>query len=408
MNALMKKLLSLLLVLCMLLGAGAAFADDAVEAGSVWYLRRMDRADDSVDFYLASGLDMFLILQEGGRAVLVTDNEGEATVDSLARWSLEGDQLTVTESTGYDDIFTVENGELKAETENGTMVFTREAPALPGAPDEQYCGEWHMITTASPQGVKTTLFGTRNGLIMNLGEDGSASVTDGYTEDATTTKGVWSVSEGYIYFKSPGSVASIFYPDGDYLIWEDTSGNVAVLSTTAPDGTVSALPEAVAAESVDGLDGSWILLSALDSNASSDYSGSDPASRAKLEISGGKILDISINEDGTETRTEIPVEFVEGILAGTETREGYTVGYQFALLEDGTLVCRISLDETVTTIMVYERYEAEAAGEAAPADAETAEEAAPAETEAAEEDAAPAEETAEAESAPAETTDANP
>ena len=36
MNALMKKLLSLLLVLCMLLGAGAAFADDAVEAGSVW------------------------------------------------------------------------------------------------------------------------------------------------------------------------------------------------------------------------------------------------------------------------------------------------------------------------------------------------------------------------------------
>lgn len=151
----MKKLLSVLLVLAMLLGACALA--ETVDLTGEWYLTELAMGDTSVD-PSALGMNITITLNGDGTAVLVsTYGDEEETQEGTWAQTEAGVEVVTGENP---TALLLEDGKLKLDMgEEGAMIFGREkteAPALPAAvaaeSEDAFLGTW-KITSVSMMGL---------------------------------------------------------------------------------------------------------------------------------------------------------------------------------------------------------------------------------------------------------------
>ncbi len=151
----MKKLISLVLALCMACMLIPALADDINVTGE-WYLKIMKMGDQEMDA-AALGFTATLSLSENGTAVFGMIGEPQT-----GTWTLDGDTITVTiDDSPASGPVTADS--LTIEADGQVMVFTREATQAitmadpkPAETAEEFYGEW------------TCAFVEMDGTIMNL------------------------------------------------------------------------------------------------------------------------------------------------------------------------------------------------------------------------------------------------
>ena len=141
----MKKLLSLILVICMACMMIPAMAEGT--AGT-WYLVEM--VTNGVTINPAEmGMNWSLTLNEDGTADNRMEMMGEVQEKS-GTWTQEGDTVTVT----IDDspvAFQLADGKLTADMDGQTAVFSQEAPEASAKPavvaaesEEAFFGDWEI------------------------------------------------------------------------------------------------------------------------------------------------------------------------------------------------------------------------------------------------------------------------
>ena len=116
----MKKIISLMLAVCMMLGMVSAFAESASVTG-VWYASKMSMGDQSYDIGML-GMALTLTLNEDGSASM--DTNGDV---SEGTWEANAEGVAVT-FEGQTINGTLADGELSLTDNEQTIIFTREAP----------------------------------------------------------------------------------------------------------------------------------------------------------------------------------------------------------------------------------------------------------------------------------------
>ena len=148
----MKKLLSVILALCMVCLMGAALAENAATGVvGMWYLKTVQNGTMSVD---ASTVGMVITLEVKEDASFTMDAMGTVTNGT---WELKDNTLALTaegttiEATYADETLTLAQGE-------NQMIFTKEeqkaltlAPVKESAAAEEFEGNW-ISTYVSVEG----------------------------------------------------------------------------------------------------------------------------------------------------------------------------------------------------------------------------------------------------------------
>ena len=122
----MKKVLSVvtaLLVALTMLSAGALATPEPGDVLGIWYLTSIvygDTAMNPADF----GMEITLELNEDGTANMGTVGDDDVETGT---WVIAGDQIIIS-TDGEDIEFTLEDGNLIAEQDEGLMIFGRERP----------------------------------------------------------------------------------------------------------------------------------------------------------------------------------------------------------------------------------------------------------------------------------------
>lgn len=147
----MKKLLSVLLALAMLLGC-TAFAE-GVDYVGLWTMTGMEAEGVTMD-PLMLGLEMTMTLDADGTCTLTALGTSET-----GTWAATETGIAVTDEEGVVDAFVLIDGALVAEQDGAKVIFTygeavaSEGPAvLSGVPMEAFEGQW-MLTSVSMFGI---------------------------------------------------------------------------------------------------------------------------------------------------------------------------------------------------------------------------------------------------------------
>lgn len=120
----MKKLVSLILVLCLACMLIPAMAESAAVTGE-WYVKTIKMGEQEMDV-ASLGMSITMTLNEDGTAIMVTSGQEPAT----ANWTLDGDQLTIASEDQVTNMTgTVAEDTITLEQNGQFMVLTREAPA---------------------------------------------------------------------------------------------------------------------------------------------------------------------------------------------------------------------------------------------------------------------------------------
>ena len=172
----MKKLISLVLILCMACLLVPAMADEDVTGE--WYLKTMKNGDTEYDA-ASIGYNIVMTLNADGTVVMITPVSEDP---SNGTWTLEGDTITVN----IDDSpvsGTVADGVLTLSQDETTMIFTREqsegiqlAEVNPDAAAEDFEGEW-TIKYVSMAGLTMDPTATGEAMPGLLIENGSLKFT---------------------------------------------------------------------------------------------------------------------------------------------------------------------------------------------------------------------------------------
>ena len=222
----MKKLISLMLVLCMALLAVSAMAETATAVTGEWYLKTMINGDETIDV-AAMGLNGVMTLNADWTASMTGMGD-----DVTGTWKddAENNKITVT-LDGDDADIILSDGELTVTAGDTKMIFTREAPAAAAetaeikadATAEEFNGNWNCIALgvggmkldaaaakAAGQELPTLKF-----------EDGAISMEGGQ------------IAEAFSAFKMP-----LTFADGTYSFAIE-SANVSVKANILQDGTMA-------------------------------------------------------------------------------------------------------------------------------------------------------------------------
>ena len=188
----MKKLISLLLILCMACMLVPAVAEDS--AAGTWYMAEMTQGE--MTFAPSQlGMTWSLTLAEDGTASSVMEMMGEKE-ESTGTWTQDGDSVTIT----IDDqpaVFAFADGKLTLDQgERGKAVFTQDAPEAAAAPsagvaaesEDVFLGNWEL-TAIGMMGMTFTkdMFAAANmsGFDISLTvEAGKATMTAVTSADA--------------------------------------------------------------------------------------------------------------------------------------------------------------------------------------------------------------------------------
>ena len=223
----MKKLISLMLVLCMALLAVSAMAETATAVTGEWYLKTIKMGDQEMDA-AAMGFTMTMVLKEDG-----TVEETNPTGSDTGTWTLEGDKVTVT-IDGAPATGTVADGVLTLAADGQEMVFTREAPEAKtmaevktDATVEEFEGTWTCTAVSAMGFIMDTAAVEAAGAKMPGMEIKGGKIT--FTGDSSFTGGM----EGEIPTE---------YKDGA-LVYTVSMGEttVTIKAEMLVDGTVSVM-----------------------------------------------------------------------------------------------------------------------------------------------------------------------
>ena len=336
----MKKLLAIVLVLAMLLGAGA-HAETAESAYmGIWYAVAVEAEGQTFPLE-AYGVEMAIELREDGTGLADAAHGMERIMDDVT-WQIEGDHLKLM-LDGDPAEAVIEDGKLRLSSEGFTIVMTREkAPAGTGAPAapvtdaaaEGYTGAWYMAeyemdTMAwTPADLQMTV-------LLELRGDGSAVYTTNAGEWTQVEEGRWTWEDG-CFAVSIDEQEMKLIPDGEQLISDEGEARTRFVREK-PEATTLAQPKKDA--------------------ALSDYSGTWVAFKVDTEdmlfvvpIMG---MSLTIVIDGTEFTMEMTplagiggplnARFVDGALRYEQSVSGIDWGITLQLMEDDTLTAEITI-----------------------------------------------------------------
>ena len=140
----MKKLVSLVLILCMACMLVPAMADDVT---GIWYALEMS-AEGMTIKPAEVGMTMTMELKEDGTAEMVMEMAGQSENDT-GTWALDGNNLSLTfdEKTITAEIV---DGEFSMEQDGAIVKFSKEAPvvetasAVAAESEEEFFGDWTL------------------------------------------------------------------------------------------------------------------------------------------------------------------------------------------------------------------------------------------------------------------------
>ena len=218
----MKKLISLILILCMACMLVPAMAEDAA---GIWYAVEM--TSEGLTIKPAEvGMSMTLELKEDGTAEMVMEMAGQKDTDA-GTWSVEGDTLSMTFKEATLTA-TIADGKFAMEQDGANITFSKEAPevatASPVAAESEadFLGNW-TLAAADVMGMHVTAdlmsaFGIGSVEISLLVEEGKATLSSNQSESA--------------------GVMTTAFQDGKLIL---TAGDVTIPVEKMDDGTI-ALP----------------------------------------------------------------------------------------------------------------------------------------------------------------------
>ena len=220
----MKKLVSLMMALMMACALTLSLAETADLSGQ-WYLTEMVMDGNSLPT-AAMGMKMTIALNTDGTAVVSTDY-GDQLEEVMGEWKLGDGVVTVTMDGEPADL-TIGEGTLEMDMGSGILVFKREAGEAPAMPTpvaaesrDAFLGAWTLtqvgvggsLLPAAAMGISVTLeisadavvmtsegeaaqctaemaegalkIITQDGeeMLMELNDNGWASITEQYGED---------------------------------------------------------------------------------------------------------------------------------------------------------------------------------------------------------------------------------
>lgn len=142
----MKKMLALLLALCLLCMGAFALAE-AEDVSGVWYLTAFE--SDGVELPTSLlGIEMTMTLNTDGTALL----ESNMAETEIGTWMMNGDQLEVDDAVGDTQVFALVDGRLVGEQDGMKLILTREvgenavqeaSPVRTDATREEFNGVWN-------------------------------------------------------------------------------------------------------------------------------------------------------------------------------------------------------------------------------------------------------------------------
>ena len=142
----MKKLLSLILILCMACTLIPAMADETVTGD--WYLVEMI-AGDAVINPAEMGINWILTLNEDGTMHSAMGMAGEEQ-EQDGTWAIDGETVTLS-ADGTDQTMVYADGRITMSAGGQTAVFGREAPvaapkaaAVAAESEDAFLGSWEL------------------------------------------------------------------------------------------------------------------------------------------------------------------------------------------------------------------------------------------------------------------------
>ncbi len=251
----MKKLLSLLLTLCMLLGCIAQAEE--IDYTGTWVCTNITEGDMSID-PTTLGMMITMTLNADGTGIL--DSMGET---ENAAWAVAENGVNVTDSLNDTVLFTYTDGALVGTEEGSTMTFTREsevtvAPAAtaaaPATEEEvaafNFSGYWNC-TQAIALGMPFNAADLGVEMLFALYLDGTFEMVSG--EDVGS--GTWAkTAAGVDLTAANGNVLS-FTLLSDGTISLEQAGATLIFSWDAEESSVSVLTNVP----VEQFMGTWVF-----------------------------------------------------------------------------------------------------------------------------------------------------
>ena len=241
----MKKLISLILILCMACMLIPAMAE---EAAGEWYLTSMSYGGQTLDA-AAFGMSGTLTLKEDGTYTAVMTGSDEST----GTWKAEGDKVQIivndqtTEATIADGFLTITDAE-----SGSSMIFSKEAPAAAYTPGEvnteakleDFAGLWkasyvgaegmvldlsayiQVLAAMMPEGTELPDLSS----MMTFQIDGAKVTAAAGTEDAKTVEGTFADGKLTVKDEASGTDMTIFLlQDGVLAMETEMNGTASTL-----------------------------------------------------------------------------------------------------------------------------------------------------------------------------------
>lgn len=337
----MKKLLSLLLGLALMLGC-AAMAEMTVDYTGEWVMTGAEMGGAAVDLSLLN-ISASMTINEDGTCVLTMMGEAEN-----GTWAAGEDGLTVTDASGEAGTYVLADGKLSVNREGVTMIFSRPAveetvaAAVP-ADASAYIGAWEL-TSGMANGVTVDVSTLNLTMHAYINEDGTCElITQGVSETGT-----WALAEGGIALTDELGDSFIFtLKDG--ALTTEMSGVTLVLTPMTDEAEAYVMP--LSGLSVADFNGDWTFVYA-------EYMGQTLAPELlglsmSLQIADGAGHMEMSHSEGSETQDAVcQVEEIEGLgtvmyflyvdpTTGAATQNGLVL----FLYSDGELVWYTSDEE---------------------------------------------------------------
>ena len=192
----MKRTISLLLV-CLLLLVALPVSAEADSLAGTWVLSSLE-AEGLAVAPAELGLEMTITLQEDGSAEMAMPGVSTET----GSWTVDGESLSITDSAGTPQVFTVsENGTLSTDANGAVMIFVREGAELPAVESEALPAVLEEVTLADFDGEWTATHGMAMGVEVSLemlGMQMDMSISDGSVtvSDSTSSQVMEAVLDG--------------------------------------------------------------------------------------------------------------------------------------------------------------------------------------------------------------------
>ena len=154
----MKKLIPLILILCMACMLVPAVAEDDITGD--WYLTQMEMNGARVDI-AGTGMVMVFSFNADGTVHESMEMMGEKQ-EMDGTWTMDGNTVNLT-ANGQSQTLTYTDGVLTIESDGQTGILTREAPAAVEKPgvvaaesEEAFFGTWKLVA-ADMMGIYMTI-----------------------------------------------------------------------------------------------------------------------------------------------------------------------------------------------------------------------------------------------------------